>query len=304
MNQSPTIAALAGALAKAQGKFLPIKKAHDANYTTRNGGRMSYDFADLGAVLASVRIGLSKNGLALLTPVQPELGGETPRATATIRLIHESGEWIEESFTVPIIDPMDPRSIGSASTYAKRYGVLGLLGIHPAEEDDDAESARGGDFEQAREPVRQEQRAPAQARERPSAPVQRLQPAAREPVVEPVINEQAQSKAIANAKLLERDARDVQTRIEAIARGVKPDEYRSPFCEKVLGRVIPNETGWNRGLTDADRDQLEDSVLQLEAKPVQKPPIKANGKHGPIIDSPPPKKLVPNGDGSFVPTPV
>jgi len=43
---------------------------------------------------------------------------------------------------LPIGDPLDPRSVGSAMSYARRYSVMALLGLAAADEDDDAEKAR------------------------------------------------------------------------------------------------------------------------------------------------------------------
>lgn len=57
----------------------------------------------------------------------------------TTRLIHaESGEWIEGVMDIPL-GKRDPQGMGSAQTYASRYGLMAMLGL-PAI-DDDSEAA-------------------------------------------------------------------------------------------------------------------------------------------------------------------
>jgi hypothetical protein len=55
-------------------------------------------------------------------------------------LMHISGEWILGINSIPI-SKNDPQGAGSAITYARRYGLSAILGIH--QEDDDANSASG-----------------------------------------------------------------------------------------------------------------------------------------------------------------
>lgn len=94
-----------------------------------------YKYAPLDEVLDKVRPVLNKYGLALIqTPVSNAdgcIGVET-------RLIHESGEWIEESYMYKPAK-LDPQVIGSIITYLRRYSVMALLEIAP--EDDDGHIA-------------------------------------------------------------------------------------------------------------------------------------------------------------------
>jgi hypothetical protein len=270
MIRSETTAKLAAALAKAQGKFKKVKKSQSANYNTRSQGQMAYDFADLAAHLEAVTPALSKNGLALMTPATPVLEGACPRALAVVRLEHESGEFVEsDPFTIPIMDPTDARSIGSACSYARKYAVQGFLGIHPAEEDDDGEAARGHDNEQARRPAQR------QEREQPQRASQQPQPKGM-PVAE-------------LAKQLERDARDVQTRRDALETGIPEDGYRA-WVEQMLAHPIPPTAAWNRTLTDDERQILEDEVRarrELEgAGGAKKSGAKMQQKRGPVQDPP------------------
>ena len=160
MKRSETIGKLAQAKASAQGKIAAIGKDKSATVQMRNGGQFKYSYADLASCLEAVNGPLSEAGIALFQPVtvepapapadsQPK-GGERQarggRVIATTLLVHgESGEWISEDYEAPIVDATDARSVGSAATYARRYGLLSLLAIAPSEEDDDGEAARGGD---------------------------------------------------------------------------------------------------------------------------------------------------------------
>jgi hypothetical protein len=48
--------------------------------------------------------------------------------------MHESGEWISQSFTVQLTK-QDAQGAGSAITYCRRYGLQSVAGI-PSEDDD------------------------------------------------------------------------------------------------------------------------------------------------------------------------
>jgi hypothetical protein len=54
------------------------------------------------------------------------------------RLIHESGQWIETDFPIPL-SKQDPQAAGSASSYGRRYGLKAIASL--AEADDDAQSS-------------------------------------------------------------------------------------------------------------------------------------------------------------------
>ncbi len=153
MTRSESIAALAKAKCQAQAKFLPLGKDKSATVSLSKGGSYSYSYADLAACLESVIPALSEAGIALFQPVRVEDGS----AIATTLLVHgESGEWIASDYAAVAVDQRDARSVGSASTYARRYGLLAMLAIASADEDDDAEEARGGTHEmpQARDAVK------------------------------------------------------------------------------------------------------------------------------------------------------
>jgi hypothetical protein len=144
-DRSPTLGQLAAAKARAQAAFTPLGKDKTADIATRTGGKYSYAYADLATCLEAVIPALSKECIALFQPTRIE----DTRAIATTLLVHESGEFISSDFAVAIVDPSDARSVGSAATYSRRYGLLSMLGYASGDgEDDDGEAARGGQHEQ------------------------------------------------------------------------------------------------------------------------------------------------------------
>ncbi len=92
-------------------------------------------YADLGAVMEACFDALHNNGFAIFQPCGSDDRGQY---VATI-LAHESGDVLESRVHL-IIGKNDMQGLGSAITYARRYGLLGMAGIAP--EDDDGEAAK------------------------------------------------------------------------------------------------------------------------------------------------------------------
>lgn len=94
-------------------------------------------YASLAAILKTIGPVLAKHGLAIVQfPVSSD-----GKVGCTTRIVHESGEWMEETLLLPLAKN-DPQGAGSAITYARRYGLSGALGI-VADDDDDGEAAMG-----------------------------------------------------------------------------------------------------------------------------------------------------------------
>jgi hypothetical protein len=130
MQRSESIAAIAAALAKAQGQ---IEGAIKGNMNPAFRSK----YADLGAVWDAIREPLAGNGLAVLQ----QLTTEENRVACTTILLHSSGEWIEFApFVVPV-SKQDAQGFGSAATYCRRYSLMASVGIAPI--DDDGEAAVG-----------------------------------------------------------------------------------------------------------------------------------------------------------------
>src|SRR3954452_21055188 len=132
---SETVAALAAALAKAQGVLVNPEKSLTA--TIRSGrpgeGERSFRYAPLSSGLDIVRRTLGQHEIATIqsTAVDKQAGV----VNLTTMLAHASGEWIASDWPVcPVAGAANPQRMGAALTYARRYALFTLVGI--AGEDD------------------------------------------------------------------------------------------------------------------------------------------------------------------------
>jgi hypothetical protein len=143
-NGAPMVArgraAVAAALAKAQGEFPTIERTRTVRVDTRDGRSYTFDYAPLDVTLSAVRPALAKHGLALYHEVGLE-PGEDPRVIVEAVLVHESGEELRSG---KLVAPFEAKiqALGSATTYLKRYTAEALLGVC-AEQDDDGNAAQG-----------------------------------------------------------------------------------------------------------------------------------------------------------------
>lgn len=124
-------AALATALAKAQGAMSSVGKDRKVDQ-----GKFSYTYATLAAIWDVIRGPLAANGLAIVQ--LPTVANDKHVAVET-RLLHLSGESISSTCVVPVTQTT-PQGIGSAITYARRYGLSAMLGV-VSEDDDDGVAA-------------------------------------------------------------------------------------------------------------------------------------------------------------------
>ena len=128
MEKSPTIGALAAALAKAQKHIKgALKDSTNPFYKS--------SYADLASVQDAIRDPLSDNELAVVQGAS----SEAARVTVTTLIAHSSGEWISSSLSATAKDE-SPQSLGSCVSYLRRYGISSLVGV--AQVDDDGESAQ------------------------------------------------------------------------------------------------------------------------------------------------------------------
>lgn len=126
-------AKLYAALIKAQGELDGAKKAAKNDHFRSK-------YARLEDVIDAVRPTFAKYGLGYVQQCAHRQDGTTGYAVVTTVLVHESGEEIESTLQLPVTKN-DAQGVGSALTYARRYGLLGMAGIAP--EDDDGEAAVG-----------------------------------------------------------------------------------------------------------------------------------------------------------------
>ena len=133
MTTSEKIGSIAQAIVKAQAEMPKLLADSDNPYYKSK-------YIALADLIKEVRPVLAKYGLAIIQGVS---GDGEKAVIITTRIIHESGEWIEEAFTMPVVakgtKEATPQDYGAAVTYARRYSLAGILGV-ASEEDDDANS--------------------------------------------------------------------------------------------------------------------------------------------------------------------
>lgn len=134
-TRSETQGKLALALSKAQGAMEnAAKDALNPFYSSK--------YADLASVWSAVRKPLSDNELAIFATV---LESSSTKVSVETRLHHSSDEWCSTVVTLPItaiskdrekVVVVTAQHIGSALTYARRYGLQCVTGNAPKDDDD------------------------------------------------------------------------------------------------------------------------------------------------------------------------
>jgi len=94
------------------------------------------NYADLPSVIDAVKDALNDAGIVFIQTPTPSEDGRLHLVT---RMIHESGEWIED-IAVCAMPKQDAQGFGSAMTYLRRYSLAAFCGLYQA--DDDGEAAR------------------------------------------------------------------------------------------------------------------------------------------------------------------
>jgi len=185
LSQSPSITALAPALAAAQGKIRAASK--DAVNPFFSTGERKARYADLAAVWEVIREPLSANGLSLLQLPETTRSG----LWLETRLLHSSGEFLAFRGWWPVAKApprrergegppsnakwaRTPQTYGSAITYARRYSLTALLGV-AADEDDDGNAASGNEMNPT-ERARQAYEASRQQAPKTTAPMRAAAP--------------------------------------------------------------------------------------------------------------------------------
>lgn len=136
MKTSDSLLHLAPALLAAQRLIGSTVKDKIGKIVTKSGGSYEYNYSDLSSVLDAIKGPLNDNGIILLQGASADASG----VIVNTRLLHESGEWLEESLYMPV-SVNTPQAFGSAITYCRRYGAQSLTGLK-AMDDDGAEASK------------------------------------------------------------------------------------------------------------------------------------------------------------------
>lgn len=132
MTQSDNIKELLAALADAQAELPTMPKSSQA---------YGYKYTDLDTIVQTIRPILHKHGLAYIQSV----GGSDECFALTTRLFHKSGQYIEDTATIPAITGAKNNAaqlLGMGITYMRRYALCAMLGI-TSDEDVDANVPQG-----------------------------------------------------------------------------------------------------------------------------------------------------------------
>ncbi len=134
-RSSPSIAALATALAKAQIELTNPEKSLIGTIEPQRGegGARQFRYAPLSSGLEIVRKTLGQHEIATVQTTAIDQAAGIVNLTTV--LAHSSGEWIASDWPVcPVAETARPHRMGAALTYARRYSLFTLVGI--AGEDD------------------------------------------------------------------------------------------------------------------------------------------------------------------------
>ena len=129
MKTSESIKQIAEALVSAQKEIkFAVKDSTNPHYKSK--------YANINSVIDAVKAPLNNNNIAILQSLSPSDDG---KLHLTTRLIHSSGEWIEDTAVCPL-QKQDAQGLGSAVSYIRRYSLSAFLSIY-SDTDDDGQSA-------------------------------------------------------------------------------------------------------------------------------------------------------------------
>jgi hypothetical protein len=136
-------ATIAAALAAAQAAMgRAAKSANNLHFKSK--------YADLASVMDACMPALNANGIAVTQPVKRE-DGEIVLYT----ILHhaDSDQTLDDGGLPLIVNKRDMQGLGSALTYARRYGLMAMAGIS-ADDDDGNAAAKAAPPAQAKPPVK------------------------------------------------------------------------------------------------------------------------------------------------------
>lgn len=181
---SENVSKISAALIKAQKTIkVAVFDAQNPHFKSR--------YATLGSVVEACKEALNANDICFIQGAHSD-AAFPGCVCVTTRLLHISGEYIEDTIVVPY-GQQTAQAMGSSLTYGRRYGLASLLGI-VSDEDDDAESAMPVQHQQT-----QKKTYPYQKPAQPAQPVSKAVEALRAKVKE-VCSKEENKEQVEKAK--------------------------------------------------------------------------------------------------------
>lgn len=131
MKTSEGLDKIAPALVKAQSEMGgALKESKNPFFGSK--------YADLTSVWKSCKEALHNNGLSVVqSPVYTD-----GRIGVATMLLHSSGQFITDKYTLSVKKQNDPQADGSSITYARRYALAAFVGVCPVDDDGEMAMAR------------------------------------------------------------------------------------------------------------------------------------------------------------------
>ena len=131
MNKSESVKQIFEALVKAQEELKnSFKSATNPHYKSK--------YAPLDEIINGIKPVLAKNGLA----ITQDVSGDGDRVTVSTLIMHESGEWVEQTGLTIKPAKTDAQGTCGAVTYARRYALQAALNISSDDDDDGNEASK------------------------------------------------------------------------------------------------------------------------------------------------------------------
>ena len=128
MKTSDSIKTIAPALVAAQAQIrFAVKDSTNPHFKSK--------YANINSTVDAIKPALNDNGIAFIQSLSPSDDG---KLHLTTRLLHSSGEWLEDTAVCPL-QKQDAQGVGSCVSYLRRYSLTSMLGLYS--EDDDGNSA-------------------------------------------------------------------------------------------------------------------------------------------------------------------
>lgn len=125
------------AIIKMRTEIAPIARTRTASMP-----KYSYRYATLDSVIELLNVVLPKYNLGWVQAI----GTAEGRQTLTTRIIHESGEWIEDTLALPQVrgdsGKNENQELGASITYFKRYALSAMFGIATDDDTDGVAEVR------------------------------------------------------------------------------------------------------------------------------------------------------------------